>query len=98
MSDLTFQIGAVCFGIVVGYVTYRTLAKQNSASVADLAAVIAAIGGAAITSLFEAGSQGFGLYAIGLLGGFAGYLLLSLLIRGKDETGRVMHDDGALPG
>jgi outer membrane lipoprotein SlyB len=43
----------VCFGLVVGYITYRTLARTTEkVAISDLATVIGAIGGAAITGLF----------------------------------------------
>jgi fucose permease len=70
--------GAFCFGLVVGYITYRTLARTTAkASIADLATVIAAIGGGTITLLFG-GADGnmFGLYAIGLAVGFLLYLIV----------------------
>lgn len=88
--------GAVCFGIVVGYITYRTLARTTEkASITDLAAVIGAVGGGAITTIYgSANGSVFGLYSIGLLVGMALYLLLSLKFRGKAVTGTVLGSDG----
>jgi len=69
---------AFCFGLVVGYITYRTLARTTAkASIADLATVIAAIGGGTVTMLFG-GADGnmFGLYAIGLAVGLLLYFIV----------------------
>ncbi len=85
------EIGAACFGVVVGYITYRTLARTvGKASVSDIAAVIGAVGGAAITKLYAPGSTGFAWYAIGLLGGMILFFLLFLVINGRTELGHVM--------
>jgi uncharacterized membrane protein YeaQ/YmgE (transglycosylase-associated protein family) len=93
-------IGALCFGVVVGYIAYRTLArKEEGAAVSDLAAVIAAVGGGVVTNLFDSGTDTFAYYSIGLLAGMILYLLASLAIRGRKATGEVMADpDSALPG
>ena len=47
-SPTVLSVGATCFGIVVGYVTYRTLVRKSDAAISDLAAVIAAIGGGVV--------------------------------------------------
>ena len=67
-------IGALCFGLVIGWVTYRTLRRSGSSGLSDIAAVIAAVGGATITALFKAGTGSFGAYCIGLAVGFFAYL------------------------
>jgi hypothetical protein len=68
-------IGAVCFGPVVGWVTYRTLARRaDGVSLSDIATVIGAVGGAAVVTIFN-DKQLFGLYSIGLAVGFFGYLI-----------------------
>jgi hypothetical protein len=98
-SALVISIGAVCFGLVVGYITYRTLARSTEgAAVSDLAAVIAAIGGGTVTALFQPDqSDAFGWYSMGLLLGMASYLVASLLIRGKRDTAQVMGDGDLRP-
>ena len=98
MTVLT--IGAICFGVVTGYVTYRTLARKQEAVITDIAAVIAAVGGGAVTALFSADDESFGWYSIGLVGGMALYLVISLIINGKEATGAVMSapDSDRLPG
>lgn len=80
-------IGAICFGIVVGWIAYRTIRRQKQpANISDLAAVIGAIGGAAVTALF-AGSL-FAYYSIGLLFGFFGYLVIgSTVLKNSDWLG-----------
>ena len=76
------NIGSVCFGLVVGFITYRTLVHSNDkASISDLAAVLAAVGGGAVTALFPEGSESFGYYAIGLAVGVAAYLIVALRLR-----------------
>jgi hypothetical protein len=85
-------IGALCFGLVVGWISYRTLRrKEGAAALSDIAAVISAIGGAAVTALFRS-EMVFGLYAIGLAIGFFAYFVISLTVYGKKETGRWMGD------
>ena len=76
--------GALCFGLVIGWVTYRTLRRRSDASaLSDISAVIAAVGGAAVTALFKSGSL-FGAYCIGLAIGFFAYLILSLILYRKE--------------
>jgi uncharacterized membrane protein YeaQ/YmgE (transglycosylase-associated protein family) len=78
MTAATF--GAVCFGLVVGFVTYRTLRRQGeTVSLSNLAAVIGAIGGGIVTGLFDDKTL-FGYYSMGLAGGFFGYLLLAVTV------------------
>ena len=80
-SSTVISIGAVCFGIVIGYVTYRTLVRKGDSSISDLAAVLGAVGGGVVTERFDQkGGDTFGWYAIGLLAGMAVFLLLRLLL------------------
>jgi|SRR5829696_995699 len=73
---LVSAFGAWCFGVVVGWITYRTLVrKEGGANISDIAAVVAAVGGGVITNLFVAGTLLFGWYSIGLTVGFFGYLI-----------------------
>lgn len=76
----TQSVGAWCFGMVVGWVTYRTLRRSKEAvAISDIASVIAAVGGAAVTSLFE-GVELFSWYCIGLFMGFFSYLALGVTV------------------
>jgi hypothetical protein len=99
--------GATAFGVVVGWITYRTLRRTKASGLGDLVTVIGAVGGAAVTSLFPAGSEAFGCYGIGLAAGFFFYLLVSLLIARRTANwsaveewlGEPMsHGSGQVPG
>jgi uncharacterized membrane protein YeaQ/YmgE (transglycosylase-associated protein family) len=71
------EIGAICFGIIVGWITYRTLRRTGeTVALSNIATVIGAIGGGAVTALFKS-PELFGWYSIGLVVGFFGYLLLA---------------------
>lgn len=72
--------GAICFGAVIGWITYRTLRrKKGSTALTDIITVIGAIGGAAITSLFN-DKDLFGAYSVGLAIGFFLYFIIGLLV------------------
>jgi uncharacterized membrane protein YeaQ/YmgE (transglycosylase-associated protein family) len=77
--------GAVCFGIVIGWITYRTLRRAQASGLSDIATVIGAVGGAAITGLFRKDTDEFGYYCIGLIIGFFAYLISSLLLTDKSK-------------
>lgn len=85
----TETVGAVLFGLVIGWVTYRTLRRSNeTVAISDLAAVVGAVGGAAVTGLFEDGAL-FAWYSIGLAIGFFGYLVLAITaLKDVDWLGR----------
>jgi ABC-type protease/lipase transport system fused ATPase/permease subunit len=83
-------IGAGCFGLVVGWVTYRTLRrKEGTTQLSDLASVIAAVGGAAVTKLFDNPNL-FGWYCIGLAVGFFLYFLIAVITTGKSSDSTVV--------
>ena len=84
-ATTVFNIGAVCFGVVLGWITYRTLRRVDTTSISDIASVVGAVGGAAVLGIFKAGDS-FGWYAIGLAGGFFGYLILNLLLKPADTV------------
>jgi hypothetical protein len=86
------DVGALLFGVVIGWITYRTLVrKEGGAQVSDIATVVAAVGGGAVTALFSKPGL-FGMYAIGLFIGFFGYLAFFYRLNGPGKTGRVMGD------
>jgi hypothetical protein len=66
-------VGAILFGLVVGWVTCRMLARRaGGAHVSHIAAVVAVVGGGYVTVM--SGDRGlFGMYAIGLFVGFIAY-------------------------
>jgi hypothetical protein len=79
-------LGAAFFGLVIGWVTYRTLRRRkDDAALSDIAAVIGAVGGGAVTALFK-DSNMFGSYCIGLAVGFFGYLLVAGILFGKKSV------------
>jgi O-antigen/teichoic acid export membrane protein len=85
-------VGAFCFGLVVGWVTYRTLRRRSGESgLSDIATVIGAVGGAAVTSLFKPEDL-FAAYAIGLAIGFFAYFIVGLKLEGKPNAGGWMID------
>jgi hypothetical protein len=81
--------GAFAFGMVIGWVTYRALRRSNSNGISDIAAVIAAVGGSAVTALFPAGTVLFAGYCVGLAVGFFLYLLVSILLAQAGDPGKV---------
>ncbi|WP_128802283.1 MULTISPECIES: hypothetical protein [unclassified Streptomyces] len=90
-SHAVMSVGACCFGVVIGYLTYRTLVRTEKSAVTDLTTVVGAVGGGAVTGLFDP-QQGdaFGWYAIGLLAGLIAFFLLFLTLNGKQQTASVM--------
>ena len=85
---IVWSIGAVCFGIVVGWIAYRTVRRTTDrVKVSDLATVVGAVGGGAVTTVFGNPAL-FGWYSIGLAAGFFAYLILAqTLLRNVDWLG-----------
>jgi len=82
---MTLQlVGSLCFGIVIGWIVYRTLARAPQSGLSDIAAVIGAIGGATVTGLYSKDSDQFATYCIGLLVGFFSYLIVSFFVKPAD--------------
>jgi hypothetical protein len=83
------------FGLVVGWITYRTLRRaEQGARIADIAAVVAAIGGGAVVNAQLSEPDLFAAYGIGLSAGFFGYLLVALRLEGKQAVSGFMGDRG----
>jgi hypothetical protein len=90
-SHIVMSVGAFCFGVAVGYITYRTLVRTTKTAVSDLTTVVGAVGGGAVTGLFgPASGDAFGWYSIGLLAGIAAFFLLYLTLNGRAKTAAVM--------
>lgn len=91
-SATVMAIGAVCFGLSVGFITYRTLVRTvQKAAVTDITAVVAALGGGAVTGLFDPQKTDlFGWYSIGLVAGIAIFFVLYLVMNGREDTAKVM--------
>lgn len=79
-------VGAIAFGAIIGwYVYYINRYREGEVQFSDLVTVIGIIGGGAVLSLFEARTDLFGAYGIGLALGFFGYLIvLALMVRASD--------------
>jgi hypothetical protein len=87
--DISFW-GAFCFGLVVGWITYRTLRrKEDATTLSDISGVIAAVGGGLVTALFKDEVM-FAGYTIGLAGGFFAYLIVYVLLYGKSGADAFM--------
>lgn len=82
--------GSFWFGVVIGYITYRTLARKGDSGISDIASVISAVGGAGVIALFPVGTQSFDFYAIGLALGFFLYILFYLLVAGRRKTADIL--------
>lgn len=80
--------GAASFGSVIGWITYRTLRRrEDKATLMDIATVLAAVGGGAVTALFQ-GPTLFGMYSLGLGGGFFGYLVTARSMEKAEDARR----------
>ena len=78
-------IGAVCFGLVFGWLSYRTLPrKTGSAAISDIATITGTVG-TGITTFFRDETI-FGFYSLGLAVGFFAYLVVNLLLYGKESV------------
>jgi hypothetical protein len=85
------EAGALVFGLVVGFITYRTLVRiGNKAAVTDLVAVVGAIGGGAVTKLYEPSGRSFAWYAIGLGAGMVVFFAAYWALNGKAAIANVM--------
>lgn len=89
---IVLAVGAFAFGVVMGWITYRTLRrKEGGTGLSDIATVGGAVAGAWVTSLFPAESLAFGAYCIGLAVGFFAYLRTALrLAEQVGETDSVL--------
>jgi hypothetical protein len=75
------QWGAFTFGVVVGWFTYFVNRhRQEEVSLADVATIIGALGGASVLALFPAKTVLFGAYGIGLGAGFFAYFIILVII------------------
>lgn len=77
MEQTLALIGAGCFGVVMGWITYGTLRRLERRALTDLTSIVGVLGGAAVTALFEVKTGAFGTYCIGLLIGFFAYLIVA---------------------
>jgi hypothetical protein len=93
--------GAFSFGVVVGWFTYFVNRhRSEDVSLADVATLIGALGGASILTLFPQGTNLFGAYGIGLGSGFFAYFILLIIIiicQGKNQWTFEWFLDGRKP-
>jgi hypothetical protein len=79
--------GTLCFGVVVGWITYRTLRRRGSAAqLSDVSAVVAAVGGGVVTTLPFDDPDVFGAYAVGLAVGFFAYVISAVFVAKRAGT------------
>ncbi|MET0180962.1 MAG: hypothetical protein ABW194_10855 [Novosphingobium sp.] len=79
--------GALGFGLVIGWFLYFVNRyRRSEASFTDITTVLAAVGGAAVTSLFPGGTALFGAYGVGLAVGFFGYFLVLVVMVGLSKN------------
>lgn len=92
-------VGALVFGLVVGFITYRTLVRTaDKAAVTDLVAVVGVLGGGVVTSLYDPAGDQFAWYAIGLAVGMALFFLAYWKMNGRKAIAKVMADDTVVLG
>jgi hypothetical protein len=78
--------GSLCFGAVIGWITYYTMRKNTKPrTLADLTVIVAALVGPGILTVFPAPVVGtretmFGYYGIGLAFGFFLYYVLFVVL------------------
>lgn len=80
-------LGAGAFGMIVGwYVYFINRYRSGNVQFSDLTTLVGIIGGGALLAIFEAGTDLFGAYGIGLATGFFGYfLVLLIMVRMSDN-------------
>jgi hypothetical protein len=74
------DVGAFAFGMVIGWNIYFINRYRKDVVIGDLAALIGAIGGSAILTVFEAKTLLFAYYGMGLAAGFFSYFLVLLVM------------------
>ena len=84
--------GALCFGLVVGWITYRTLRRTKTTGLSDIATVVGAVGGAAVLSLFPAETNAFGAYSVGLAIGFFAYLIVAGIVETRASRNKAFKE------
>lgn len=81
------ETGALAFGIVIGWFLYLVNRyRKGDVQLGDVTTVIAAIGGAAVTRLFDEGGALFGAYGLGLAVGFFGYFIVLIAMVGVSRN------------
>jgi hypothetical protein len=74
-------IGAGIFGAIIGwYVFMINRYRKGDVQFSDLVTLVGVLGGGSILALFQAGTDLFGAYGIGLGVGFFGYFIVLLVM------------------
>ena len=80
------SIGALLFGLVVGWVAYRTLRIRAGVYVlSDIATILEVVGSALAVALLRNDAL-FGWYGLGLAVGFFAYFAIGLRLSGLHEV------------
>jgi len=112
--DASYAYGSLCFGMVIGWITYYTMRKNTKErTLADLTVIISALIGPAVLAVFpapvaETRQTMFGYYGIGLAIGFFLFYILFVLFLFKapnkvlnammNTTSSIMADTGKSGG
>jgi hypothetical protein len=79
--------GALAFGLVIGwYVYYVNRYRKGDVQIGDITTLIGALGGAAVLTLFDAKTDLFGAYGVGLALGFFLYFLVLIFLVGSSDN------------
>lgn len=80
-------LGAVLFGIIIGWIAYRMLRMRNASTpwISDLITILALVGSIAILALFRSEAL-FGWYTFGLGIGFFAYFGVGVYRYGWSEV------------
>jgi uncharacterized membrane protein YeaQ/YmgE (transglycosylase-associated protein family) len=86
-------LGALAFGVVVGWIAYFILRRAQTSAWSDLATIIGTLAGATILALFDPKGAMFGAYAIGLAVGFFAYYFAYKKIMGVSAIREALQQD-----
>jgi hypothetical protein len=81
--------GSICFGAVIGWITYYTMRKSTQPrTLSDITVILSALVGPAVLAVFPAPIEEtkqtmFGYYGIGLAVGFFAYYVVFVLLLWK---------------
>jgi len=79
-------LGALFFGLLVGWIAYRILRERAGSSwISDIIVLGGLIASAAVLAFFRSDVL-FGWYAIGLVIGFFAYFAVGIVLYGKQEV------------
>jgi hypothetical protein len=98
---ISVAVGSICFGVVIGWITYYTMRKNTKPrTLSDITVIISALAGPAVLAVFPAPEEGkqtmFGYYGIGLMSGFFAYLIVLILLLWKAPL-RLLRSMGLAP-